>query len=843
MGNSPISGLPALANPSLTQTWFLVSDTTTMPLPTSCYTTLSQMKSLIFSQLGTGSPTSMNFLRGDGSWQAISAAAGGSTTQLQFNSSGALAGASGMTWNGTTLTANAVSVTTTLGVSGITTFSNNVQINGGQMEILSATTFAPQLIVANTHTGTDAGYVLYQKARGAAALQVGDNLGTVAWEGYDGAAYDVAASIAVTAAAVSGSAVAGNLSLTTAGIGTISIMAGGTGGLFFAASSGTVQANANFTVVGTSIFQSTGAFTGNVGIGTGSITTAGLLLAPTMSGASNVGIYNEPAFTLTGNSQAAVGSFFTTSALVTGSFTGLTFQNVLIGAPSGITGSKLGTSTQLYIASSASGFTTTQGINQAGAADVNYFAGPSTFNTGLTLNSTLTLPSNIKVSFVPGLTFAGINVGSVANDPGTLTNGDLWYNSGTGALNARIGGITVSVATGGGLTMPGTSNTLMLYDNGGAIGACTGTAWNNTADQLTFSACAINQPGGFSCRNLLVNGDMRIDQANGGSGVTVNASSTEFFSVDQWVGYGVTSAGVYTMTQASATPPTGFSSYLRVAVTTADASPAAGSIYAIQNKVEGVTCQGLSFGTGSAVGITVSFWMRSSINGTFGFSVGNGTGRSYPFHAAVSGANAWTYNTIIIPGDTSGTWLTTNGIGLIFSVDLGSVSTALGTAAAWTGSVKTGTTGETSIVGTNSSTFDITGVQVEIGGYSTPFERRDMATETHRCQRYFWNQIVSVSNGIFNTFGMVTGSTTVNFIMTWPTTMRASPTLGFAAAGNFEVNSGASLGTVTGLVQNSTNPQTGLFVATITGTSFTPGYAGILVQNTGVAYIQADARL
>ena len=133
----------------------------------------------------------------------------------------------------------------------------------------------------------------------------------------------------------------------------------------------------------------------------------------------------------------------------------------------------------------------------------------------------------------------------------------------------------------------------------------------------------------------------------------------------------------------------------------------------------------------------LSFWVRSSLTGTFGGALQNGAGnRSYPFSYAVVAANTWEQKAVTIVGDTSGTWLTTNGIGIEAFFSLGAGSTVSGTAGAWAASGLISATGAVSVVGTNGATFYITGVQLEKGSTATSFDYRPYGTELALCRRY-----------------------------------------------------------------------------------------------------------
>jgi hypothetical protein len=167
-------------------------------------------------------------------------------------------------------------------------------------------------------------------------------------------------------------------------------------------------------------------------------------------------------------------------------------------------------------------------------------------------------------------------------------------------------------------------------------------------------------------------------------------------------------------------------------------SSGASEQFIFRQLIEGYNVADLGWGTANAKTITVSFWVQSSLTGTFGGSVLNSdASRCYPFSFSLPVANTWTQISVTIAGDTTGTWLTTNGIGINLTFNMGSGSSLLGTAGVWGSTYYTGVTGNQSIVGTNGATFYITGVQLEVGSSATGYEYRQYGQELALCQRYF----------------------------------------------------------------------------------------------------------
>jgi hypothetical protein len=230
---------------------------------------------------------------------------------------------------------------------------------------------------------------------------------------------------------------------------------------------------------------------------------------------------------------------------------------------------------------------------------------------------------------------------------------------------------------------------------------------------------------------------MMIDQRNAGASGSSNAG----YPVDRWQYYTNASGskGTWQQNAGSVTPPEGFTHYLGF-TSTSSYTVGSGELFQIFQAIEGYNVSDLDFGKSTAKTITLSFWVRSSLTGTFGASVFNssiGTSRSYPFTYTISSANTWEQKTVTIAGDTfSQTWNTTNTRGLVVSFGLGAGSTYSGTAGAWATGTFTQATGTVSVVGTSGATFYITGVQLEKGSTATSFDYRPYGTELNLCERY-----------------------------------------------------------------------------------------------------------
>jgi hypothetical protein len=340
-------------------------------------------------------------------------------------------------------------------------------------------------------------------------------------------------------------------------------------------------------------------------------------------------------------------------------------------------------------------------------------------------------------------------------------------------------------------------------------------------------------------KNRIINGAMVIDQRNAGASV----SGDNNYTLDRWQAL-VSASGKYTVQQdaGAVTPPAGFTDYLGVTSSSAY-SVSSGDYFTINQRIEGFNVADLNWGSANAKTVTLSFWVRSSLTGTFGGSLRNSaSNRSYPFNYTINSANTWEFETITIAGDTSGTWLVTNGIGIDINFSLGAGSAFSGTAGAWAGTNLFSTTGATSVVGTNGATFYITGVQLEVGS-ATSFDYRPYTTELQLCQRYY----AKMGTGGYSSYtalasGLATASTSGNLYVKYPVTMRASATIAYSnvaysyAAGSITAISSA------GSTYAGTDSM--LAVPTASGASMTIGYACVLLANNNSAgYIELSAEL
>jgi hypothetical protein len=304
-----------------------------------------------------------------------------------------------------------------------------------------------------------------------------------------------------------------------------------------------------------------------------------------------------------------------------------------------------------------------------------------------------------------------------------------------------------------------------------------------TAAVIT-SQYASNNP---TQRNRIINGAMVIDQRNAGASVTATNSSP--YTLDRWTAYSNPSSKFTVQQNAgSVTPPAGYINYLGCTSSSAYSVGATDRNLLIQY-IEGLNCTDLAWGTLNAKPVTLSFQVYSSLTGTFGGSITNAAGnRSYPFSYTISSANTWTSISITIAGDTTGTWLTTNGVGIALFFGLGVGSSYSGAAGSWAAAGYYSSTSAVSVVGTNAATFYITGVQLEAGTTATPFEYRSFGQELVLCQRYYETSYdIGTAAGTATWNGAVTVPPSTSSRQVGPSFKvykRAVPTVTIYAGGN-----------------------------------------------------------
>ena len=401
----------------------------------------------------------------------------------------------------------------------------------------------------------------------------------------------------------------------------------------------------------------------------------------------------------------------------------------------------------------------------------------------------------------------------VLDSSGNVTVGNNLTVTGTTTQTGNVT-FTGSAAVGGNVTIGGATFSPSTPASGGV--AMTGTL----------------AMGSSFLRNRIINGDMRIDQRNNGASVTPTDGQ---YLVDRWAGLqSVASKYSAQRNAGSVTPPAGFTNYLG-ATSLSAYSVGASEYFALRQSIEGFNTADLAWGTANAQTVTLSFWVRSSLTGTFGGALqNNASNRFYAFSYVINAANVWEYKTVSIAGDTTGTWATDNNAGIRVTFGLGVGSSFSVAAGSWGSSGALSVTGATSVVGTNGATFYITGVQLEVGSVATPFERRQYGQELALCQRYYWRATGASGAGFQGIGSGVVGNSTTAYFMTYtPVVMRSAPVLNFS--GSVSILDGSATPNITSIANT-------YYTANTSGYIWFAGVAsagGLTAGRGAIVYCQA----
>jgi hypothetical protein len=466
-----------------------------------------------------------------------------------------------------------------------------------------------------------------------------------------------------------------------------------------------------------------------------------------------------------------------------------TINNMAIGGttPSSGAFTTVTASTAIGIASGGTGLTTTPAN---GALDIGN-------GTGFT-RTTLTAGSGVTITNASG----SITINA------TGTGGTVTSVSGTGTVS----GISLSgtVTTSGSLTLggtlslvspppigsttPNTGNFTTLTENSVAVVTQSdiGSAPNEIPlNQYLGSLAYQNGDAYFNTgmtvgfRNRIINGAMVISQRNGTTGTLITIDNQ--YGLDRWT-YRTNLASKLTSTQ-STNAPTGFYNSNQTTVTTS-ATPSAGDYASLKQSIEGYNIIDFAFGTADAKPITLSFWVRSSVVGTYGARVSNeNLTQTFVFQYTVNAANTWEQKIITIGGSTTGTWNVTTAIGLAVQFDLGSGSVfETNTLNTWQNADVIRTPTNVKLITNSGATWYVTGVQLEKGNIATPFDVRPYGTEFQLCQRYYQPLISGQYVDGRMTVVRSAGATTLSMPVTFIQTMRASPSVNSPTVTDLRVN-------------------------------------------------------
>jgi len=420
------------------------------------------------------------------------------------------------------------------------------------------------------------------------------------------------------------------------------------------------------------------------------------------------------------------------------------------------------------------------------------------------------------------------------------TGATLFSANGSGIVSGVQNTAISGVITGTQLAVNSVNSTIIAANTISNTNIQTGAIENYLNSQSLF----------FGNRNKIINGAMTIDQRNAGANVTFGTGTSTSdnytaYTLDRWFAQSYQSTagkgGTFVVQRngGSITPPTGFQNYVRAIVTYAQTDVATdSSLYRFNHKLEGYGLLGSGWVTAAAQPMTLSFWARSSLTGTYTIHLDNNVDLNYTTTYTINSANTWEKKVLVIPGPTTGTWETTNSLALNIDFTLAaSTGRTGGTLNSWLADTKQAATGQVNWMATLGNTYCLTGVQFEIGSQATPFEFRQIGQELALCQRYYWKNSPESSYGWIASGRNQSGY--ISAIVHNPVIMRAAPTFSYSSLGSAN---GQPTGQITGTYGGT---QTSLFQPTMTNNNETAGYMNSLQQNgtASSGYLAASAEL
>ena len=388
------------------------------------------------------------------------------------------------------------------------------------------------------------------------------------------------------------------------------------------------------------------------------------------------------------------------------------------------------------------------------------------------------------------------------------------------------------------------------------VGALQGISASSDAITLANDGtCTANITNNLSNRNKVINGSMICSQR--GSSFTSDGYTLDRFKRD------LSSDGAFTVIQ-STTSPDGFANSLKVDVTTADTSLAAGQYAQVAHKIEAQNLQDLAYGTSSAKSIVVSFYVRSNKTGTYSFNIvqNDNSSKQVTLNYTINSADTWERKTFSIAGDTSGVINNDNGSGfqMTWGLAYGSTYTSGSARPAWTtyANADFGAGQAVNLLDSTSNEWYLTGVQLEVGSVATDFEHLSFADELRRCQRYLYTayqgssySYITGPNDQAIGAGWAYSSSEIDLVLHFPVQLRNTPTITQANAGysivvkrpsgdryidsggwNAQLNAG----------RHSTRMYATTGSSRLSG-SLTEGTTYFIFMNSGSVYLRFDAEL
>lgn len=370
-----------------------------------------------------------------------------------------------------------------------------------------------------------------------------------------------------------------------------------------------------------------------------------------------------------------------------------------------------------------------------------------------------------------------------------------------------------------------------------------GTEWVPLASEVTnLTAYQTKALAQAPNRNLVINGAMQVAQR----GTSVASITSSGYNTADRYRVAIATQGTWTQSVENDAPSgSGFRKSLKMLCTTADASPAAGDEISIQQNIEGQNIQQVKKGTAAAEQLTLSFWVKANVTGTYVVNIADvDNSREVSKSYTISSSATWEYKTITFPADTNGAFDNDNALSLSLSFGLGAGSNYTSGTLQQTWAANTAANrfvGQTNLASATNNYWQITGVQLEVGDTATPFEFKPYAQDLLECRRYY-QVLASGNNTMIGSAAFYLYSNEVDIPLQFPTEMRATPSA-FVSSGTdyFYMEATAADYFNTLVMQKASTTGANFYMTTnVAGTQFRPG---LVTLNNAAAYVAVGAEL
>jgi len=430
--------------------------------------------------------------------------------------------------------------------------------------------------------------------------------------------------------------------------------------------------------------------------------------------------------------------------------------------------------------------------------------------------------------------------------PTAAGTGDLWIDSDNNVLSVWNGttwtATSVVVDLSAYLTQSSASTTYATKISPSLTGIPTAPTASVGTDntQIATTAFVYDQAPLFSNRNLLYNGSMQIHQR---SASVTGITTAGYYTADRY-NTANSSLGTWTQTVENDAPTgSGLRKSLKILCTTADASPAASDYLIMQQALEGQDIQRIAKGTASAQQLTLSFWVKSNVAGTYIAEMyDNDNTRFVSAAYTISASATWERKIITFPADTTGTFDNDNAASLVLNMWLAAGSTYTGGTLGTTWDIVTANraVGQTNLASAINNYWQVAGVQLEIGPNPTPFEFKSYGQELRECQRYYWK--VGSGDGVVIGSAYYESSSLALATVQFPVTMRTAPILVLTTGTDYYLFRSPTVDYVNSLTIFASGP-TSCMVYNNTEASSTSGYGGVLRTSNAAASIAFSAEI